>query len=320
MLSNYLFGQGDAVLELRDVVKEYGRVRALDGMSWQARPGVVTGFLGPNGAGKSTALRVLLGLDRPDQGQALVLGRQYAERRAPLHEIGSLLDARAVAPRRSARSHLLALARSNGIAAARVDHVLGVCGLESVADRPAGQFSLGMGQRLGVAGALLGDPAVLVLDEPVNGLDPDGIIWIRELLRALAAEGRTVLLSSHLMSEMAMTAEDLVVVGRGRLLAQTTVAEVVAAAGGGQVVVRTPEPQRLAVLLQERGLSAEPDATEPTRLTVAGTTTDDVGRLAAQHGLTVLELTAVQASLEQAYLALTAGEAQYTGSLTEVAA
>jgi ABC-2 type transport system ATP-binding protein len=307
-------GRSRIVLELQDVVKEYGTTRALDGMSWQARPGVVTGFLGPNGAGKSTALRVLLGLDRPDRGQGLVLGRPYAQRRAPLHEVGSLLDAKAVAPRRGARPHLLALARSNGISASRVQAVLEVCGLEDVADRPVGQFSLGMGQRLGVAGALLGDPAVLVLDEPVNGLDPEGIIWIRELLRALADEGRTVLLSSHLMTEMAMTAQDLVVVGRGRLIAQTTVPEVIAAAGGGQVTVRTPAPAKLAGLLRSRGLEPQPDVGEPTRLRVAGSSTDDVGRLAAQHGVIVLELTAVQASLEQAYLELTAGAAEYTGT------
>jgi ABC-2 type transport system ATP-binding protein len=195
-----------------------------------------------------------------------------------------------------------------------VQAVLEVCGLEDVADRPVGQFSLGMGQRLGVAAALLGDPAVLVLDEPVNGLDPEGIIWIRELLRALADEGRTVLLSSHLMTEMAMTAQDLVVVGRGRLIAQTTVPEVIAAAGGGQVTVRTPAPAKLAGLLRSRGLEPQPDVGEPTRLRVAGSSTDDVGRLAAQHGVIVLELTAVQASLEQAYLELTAGAAEYTGT------
>ena len=230
------------MLELQDIVKRYGTTTAVDGLSMTARPGAVTGFLGPNGAGKSTALRVLLGLDRPDQGRALVLGRPYAERRAPLQEVGALLDAKAVAPRRGARPHLLALARSNGIPVRRVQQVLDVCGLTDVADRPVGQYSLGMGQRLGIAAALLGDPPVLVLDEPVNGLDPEGIIWIRTLLRSLADEGRTVLLSSHLMTEMALNAEDLVVVARGRLVAQTTVEEVVRRAGGGRVSVRTPDP------------------------------------------------------------------------------
>ena len=302
------------VLELQDVVKRYGETTAVDGLSLTARPGAVTGFLGPNGAGKSTALRVLLGLDRPDEGRALVLGRPYADRRAPLHEVGALLDAKAVAPRRGARPHLLALARSNGIPARRVQEVLEVCGLAEVADRPVGSYSLGMGQRLGIAAALLGDPPVLVLDEPVNGLDPEGIIWIRTLLRSLASEGRTVLLSSHLMSEMAMTAQDLVVVGRGRLIAQTTVEEVVARAGGGRVTVRSPESGRLTSLLRGAGLDPVADTDDPTRLHLSGVRTDDVGRLAAQHGITVLELSEQQGSLEQAYLEMTAGAAQYRGS------
>ena len=300
------------MLELQDVTKRYGGTTAVDGLSFTARPGAVTGFLGPNGAGKSTALRVLLGLDRPDAGRALVAGRPYADRRAPLHEVGSLLDAKGVAPRRGARPHLLALARSNGIAAARVDAVLERCGLTAVADRPAGTFSLGMGQRLGLAVALLGDPPVLVLDEPVNGLDPEGIIWIRTLLRSLAAEGRTVLLSSHLMSEMAMTADALVVVGRGRLIAQTTVADVVGRAAGGRVEVRSTEPDRLRALLREDGLDVQ--AGEAGRLLVTATTTDEVGRLAARHAVTLLELTAVQGSLEEAYLQMTADAAQYVGA------
>jgi len=305
------------VLELQDVTKRYGSTTAVDGLSFLARPGAVTGFLGPNGAGKSTALRVLLGLARPDAGRALVSGRPYADRRAPLHEVGSLLDAKAVAPRRGARPHLLALARSNGIPAAQVDAVLERCGLAEVADRPAGTFSLGMGQRLGLAAALLGDPPVLVLDEPVNGLDPEGIIWIRTLLRSLAAEGRTVLLSSHLMSEMAITAEDLVIVGRGRLIAQTTVAEVVERASGGRVDVRTSEPDRLRAVLRQEGLEVQ-DA-EGGRLLVTATRTDDVGRLAARHAITLLELTAVQGSLEEAYLQLTADAAQYVGAVTSTA-
>ena len=301
------------MLELQDVVKRYGSVTAVDGLSLTARPGAVTGFLGPNGAGKSTALRVLLGLDRPDEGQALVDGSPYAQRRAPLHEVGALLDAKAVSPRRGARPHLLALARSNGIAVRRVQEVLGVCGLEDVADRPVGQYSLGMGQRLGIAAALLGDPPVLVLDEPVNGLDPDGIIWIRELLRSLAREGRTVLLSSHLMSEMAMTATDLVVIGRGRLITQTTVAQVIDSAAGTAVRVRTPDPERLTRVLRDAGLAVEPDE-DPPSLLVRTATTDHVGRLAAAQGVVLLELTRRQASLEDAYLQLTREVAQYRGS------
>ncbi len=302
------------MLELQDVVKRYGETTAVDRLSLTARPGAVTGFLGPNGAGKSTALRVLLGLDRPDEGRVLVRGRPYTERRAPLHEVGALLDAKAVAPRRGARPHLLALARSNGIPARRVQEVLAVCGLEDVADRPVGQYSLGMGQRLGIAAALLGVPPVLVLDEPVNGLDPEGIIWIRTLLRSLASEGRTVLLSSHLMSEMAMTASDLVVIGRGRLIAQTTVEEVVTRAGGARVTVRTPDRGRLASLLAAAGRDAVADPDDATRLQVSGARTDDVGRLAATHGITVLELSAQQGSLEQAYLELTSAAVQYRGS------
>ncbi|RJK94205.1 ATP-binding cassette domain-containing protein [Vallicoccus soli] len=300
------------MIVLEDVVKRYGDHVAVDGLTLTARPGVVTGFLGPNGAGKSTSLRVLLGLDRPDRGTALVAGVPYASLRAPLHLVGALLDARAVAPRRGARPHLLALARSNGISARRVDEVLGLCGLEAVAERPAGGYSLGMAQRLGIAAALLGDPPVLVLDEPVNGLDPDGIIWIRELLRGLAAEGRTVLLSSHLMSEMAVTAEDLVVVGRGRLVAQTTVRAVVEAADEGGVLVRTPDAGAFATLLRARGLSARAEGGEVVR--VRGTRTDEVGEIAAAHRVTLLELSPQRATLEEAYLRLTRGAVQFRGA------
>ncbi|MGY1700245.1 ABC transporter ATP-binding protein [Geodermatophilus sp. SYSU D00766] len=299
------------------LVKHYGPTCALDGLSFTARPGTVTGFLGPNGAGKSTALRILLALDRADAGTATVAGVRYGDLRAPLHLVGSLLDAQAVAPRLSARAHLSALGRSNGIRAGRVGEVLATCGLEEVASRPVGGFSLGMSQRLGLAGALLGDPAVLVLDEPVNGLDPEGIIWIRGLLQDLAAEGRTVLLSSHLMSEMAMTAHDLVVIGRGRLLAQTTVAEVTARAEGTGVRVRTPDPQTLADLLQARGLEVTADGPRVDdggdALWVRAGSTDEVGRIAAEHAVTLLELSARQGSLEDAYLQLTADAAQYRG-------
>jgi ABC-2 type transport system ATP-binding protein len=303
-----------AVLQVEDLVKSYDGRRAVDGLSFTARPGAVTGFLGPNGAGKSTSLRVLLGLDRPDRGRALIDGEPYARMRAPLHRVGSLLDARAVVARRGARPHLLALARSNGISAARVQQVLDLCGLSEVADEPAGQFSLGMGQRLGIAGALLGDPPVLVLDEPVNGLDPDGIIWIRELLRSLADQGRTVLLSSHLMSEMAMTATDLIIIGRGALIAQTTVADVLDSAPGSGVTVRTPDEARLRQVLTAAGLTVSRDEQQPLALLVQGASTDQVGRLAAAHGLVLLELSRREASLEEAYLQLTRDAAQYRGS------
>jgi ABC-2 type transport system ATP-binding protein len=213
------------VIEIRDLSKRYGPTAAVDALSFDIRPGAVTGFLGPNGSGKSTTMRLILGLDTPDSGQALIGGRRYRELRWPLREVGALLEARAFHPGRSARSHLAALAASNGIARSRVDEVLSMVGLESAARRRAGKFSLGMAQRLGIAAALLGNPGALLLDEPVNGLDPEGIRWIRDLLKSLAAEGRIVLISSHLISEMALTAERLVVIGRGRLLADTTVAE-----------------------------------------------------------------------------------------------
>ncbi len=213
------------VIQIRDLSKRYGPTVAVDTLSFDIRPGAVTGFLGPNGSGKSTTMRLILGLDAPDSGQALIGGRRYRELRWPLHEVGALLEARAFHPGRSARSHLAALAASNGIARSRVDEVLSMVGLESAARRRAGKFSLGMAQRLGIAAALLGNPGALLLDEPVNGLDPEGIRWIRGLLKSLAAEGRIVLVSSHLISEMALTAERLIVIGRGRLLADTTVAE-----------------------------------------------------------------------------------------------
>jgi ABC-2 type transport system ATP-binding protein len=302
------------MLELREVVKRYGAKTAVDHLSFQARPGRVTGFLGPNGAGKSTALRVLLGLDRPDSGQALIDGRPYARSRVPLHRVGSLLDARAVVPRRGGRPHLQALARSNGISMKRVREVLELCGLSDVAERPAGQYSLGMSQRLGIAGALLGDPPVLVLDEPVNGLDPEGIIWIRNLLRSLADEGRTVLLSSHLMTEMAMTAQDLVVIGRGQLITQTTVAAVINDAEGNTVRVRTPDADRFATLLRGEGLSVRTDHADPTHLRIRAGDTDSIGRLAASHAVTLLELSPQRVSLEEAYLQLTEDSAEYRGA------
>jgi ABC-2 type transport system ATP-binding protein len=228
------------VIEAVDLTKNYGRKRAVDGLSFTVRPGIVTGFLGPNGSGKSTTMRLILGLDRPSQGDVRVNGKHYRDHAAPLHEVGALLEARSVHPGRSARNHLLALAQTHGIARRRVDELIDLVGLHDVAKKRAGQFSLGMGQRLGIATALLGDPSTVMLDEPVNGLDPEGIHWMRNLLKRLAAEGRTVFVSSHLMSEMALTAEHLIVVGRGRLIADTSVAAFIDQAARNTVRVRSP--------------------------------------------------------------------------------
>src|SRR4051795_9446647 len=286
----------------RNLTKIYGRTAAVDGISFTVEPGLVTGFLGPNGVGKSTTMRMVLGLDRPTAGEVLVGGRRYDSYDAPLHEVGALLDARAVHPNRTARSHLLALAASNGIGPRRVDEVLGLVGLDEVARRRAGRFSLGMSQRLGIAAALLGDPEIILMDEPVNGLDPEGIRWIRELLRGLAAEGRTVFVSSHLMSEMAVTADHLVIIGRGRLLADVSMADMTASVVP-VVHVRTAQPDRLAALLAGPGVTVE--QTEPGLMSVRGRTADEIARSALDHHVLVTELTPVHASLEDAYLTLT---------------
>jgi len=298
------------VIEARGLTKRYGAKTAVDDLSFTVRPGSVTGFLGPNGAGKSTTMRLLLGLDRPSAGEALVNGRRYREHRAPLREVGALLEARAVHPGRSARAHLVALARTEGVPVRRVDEVLDLVGLTAVARKRVGGFSLGMGQRLGMATALLGDPATVMLDEPVNGLDPDGVLWIRTLLRGLAAEGRAVLVSSHLMSEMALTADHLVVVGRGRLLADTTVAELVARTQNGSVDVRSPQAQRLAALLEGAGAVATP-GDQPDVLEVRGADAPRIGELAAQHGVVLHGLHERQTSLEEAYMALTRDSREY---------
>ncbi|WP_151082571.1 ATP-binding cassette domain-containing protein [Nocardioides cynanchi] len=302
------------MIEVREVSKRYARTVALDKMSFEVRPGVVTGFLGPNGAGKSTTFRILLGLDRPDEGSGRVLGRRYADLPRPMTRVGVLLDARAVAPRLSARNHLLALARSNGLSRSRVDEMLELSGLAGAADRAVGRFSLGMAQRLGIAAALLGDPPVLMLDEPVNGLDPDGILWLRELLRDLAAEGRTVFLSSHLMSEVALTATDLVVVGAGRVIAETTVDEVVDRASESGVTVRSPELHLFAEVLRARGFDCTALQEDPPAVLVRGCRTDDVGQVAAEHGIVLHELAPRRASLEDAYFELTRNAAQYQSS------
>ena len=291
------------MIEARGLTKTYGEKLAVDDLSFTVRPGIVTGFLGPNGAGKSTTMRMMLGLDRPTSGSVLVNGRPYADHVAPLHEVGALLEARAVHPGRSARNHLRVLAATCGIGRTRVEQVLDMVGLTDVADQRVSGFSLGMGQRLGVAAALLGDPQTLVLDEPVNGLDLDGIRWIRSLLTRLAGEGRTVFLSSHLMSEMAVTAEHVIVVGKGRLLRDQPMAEFIREATVESVRVRTPDPARLADGLRSTGATVH--VTGPETFTVEGATSQEIGTLAGEAGITLWELAAQTGSLEDAYMALT---------------
>jgi ABC-2 type transport system ATP-binding protein len=298
------------MIELHDVTKRYGSTVAVDHLSFEVRPGEVTGFLGPNGAGKSTTMRMIIGLDDPSAGRVTVDGRTYRDLRFPLRHVGALLDAKAVHPGRTARDHLRWLADANGIGRRRVDEVLELVGLAGVADRRTGGFSLGMGQRLGIATALLGDPDTLLLDEPVNGLDPEGIQWIRQLLRSLADEGRSIMVSSHLMSEMAQTADRLVVIGRGRLIAEGTVTEVVQGSVSGHVRVDSDEPHRLAALLADRGAlaSGQPDGS----LQVTGLDARDVGIVAAAAGITLYELTPQSASLEDAFFELTRDATEYT--------
>jgi len=298
------------MIQATGLTKRYGDTTAVDGLSFTVRPGVVTGFLGPNGAGKSTTMRMIVGLDRPSAGTVTVNGKPYARHRAPLGEVGSLLDARAVHPGRPARDHLLAQARTHGLGRRRVEEVIEATGLGPVARRRAGTFSLGMGQRLGIASALLGDPQTLILDEPVNGLDPEGVVWVRTLLRGLAAEGRTVLLSSHLMSEMALTADHLVVLGRGRVIADAPLTEIVARAQTATVRVRTPQAAELAAALERRPGAAVVSAERDT-LDVTGCTAPEVAAVAAAAGVDVHELAPVQTSLEDAYMRLTADAVEY---------
>ena len=300
------------MIEAVGLAKRYGDVKAVDGLSFTVPAGAVTGFLGPNGAGKSTTMRMILGLDTPSAGSVTVNGRPYTAYQRPLREVGALLDAKAVAGGRSARNHLRWLALSNGVARSRVQEVLRQVGLVSAADKRVGGFSLGMAQRLGIAAALLGDPPVLMFDEPVNGLDPEGVAWIRSLLKSLAAEGRTVFLSSHLMSEMALTADRLVVIGRGRLIAETTVAGLLAGGTGNYIRVRSPEADTLAALLAARGanVAREPDGA----LRVTDTTLDEVGQIARDQGLGLLELSAHQMSLEQRYMELTRDATDYSAA------
>ncbi|SEH50444.1 ABC-2 type transport system ATP-binding protein [Mycolicibacterium rutilum] len=301
------------MIELAGLTKVFGRTRAVDDLTCTIEPGLVTGFLGPNGAGKSTTMRMILGLDHPTSGTATINGRAYRRLADPLRSVGALLDARQAHPNRSARNHLRWIAASNRIPTKRVDEVLEMVGLGTVAGKRVGTLSLGMSQRLGIAAALLGDPPVLLFDEPVNGLDPEGIRWVRTLMRSLAAEGRTVFVSSHLLAEMANTADRLVVIGRGRLIASTTVSEFVGRSGAGAVRVRSPQASSLQRVLAEAGLAAQSDATG-SALVVTGTTTDVIGDLAARNGITLHELSARQASLEEAYMALTDGAVEYRTS------
>ena len=290
------------------LTKTYGPKTAVDHLSFTVEPGRVTGFLGPNGAGKSTTMRMVLGLDRPTSGSVTVNGRSYAESPAPLREVGALLEARALHPGRSARNHLRWLAASNGIPRTRIDEVLDLVGLESVADQRVGRFSLGMGQRLGIAVALLGDPPVVVLDEPVNGLDPEGIRWVRTLARELAGQGRTVLVSSHLMSEMALTADHLLVVGRGRMLADCSMADFIADHAASYVRVRSPRTADAEALLRGRGLDVDRHGEE---LRVQGLDAAGIGELLGGAGLHLHELSLVQSSLEDAFMTLTADSVEY---------
>ncbi|WP_328895321.1 ATP-binding cassette domain-containing protein [Streptomyces sp. NBC_00236] len=293
-----------------ELTKRYGDATVVQDLDFTVRPGTVTGFLGPNGAGKSTTMRMLLGLDAPTRGRSTIGGRAYATHSAPLTEVGALLEARSVHPGRTAFHHLMALAHTHGIPRSRVEHVLDLAGLTGVAGKRVKGFSLGMGQRLGIAAAMLGDPATLILDEPVNGLDPEGVLWIRTLLRSLATEGRTVLVSSHLMSEMALTADHLVIIGRGRLLADTTVADFVATAGGTAVKVVTPRASDLRDLLRGPGIDITAEE-GPDRLEIRGTDSAHIGRVAAAHAIPLYELTPLAASLEQAFMDLTQESVEY---------
>jgi ABC-2 type transport system ATP-binding protein len=301
------------MIEAVGLTKRFGEKVAVDSLSFTIRPGVVTGFLGPNGSGKSTTMRMLLGLDRPSAGSATVNGRTYVAHHAPMCEVGALLEARAIHTGRSARNHLLALAATNGIGLRRVDEVIGLVGLDSVASKRAGGFSLGMGQRLGIATALLGDPATLILDEPVNGLDPEGILWIRTLLKSLAAEGRTVFVSSHLMSEMAVTASHLIVIGQGRLIADSSVADLTAQASRDVVMVRTEDAVRLHGLLARDGVGIT--ASDSDRLVVTGLTSTAIGRVAADARIPLVELTPQQASLEEAFMEITKDAVEFNATV-----
>jgi len=301
------------MIEAHQLTKRYGEKTAVDRLDFTVRPGTVTGFLGPNGAGKSTTMRMIIGLDAPTSGSVIVNGRRYAEHSSPLQEVGALLEAKSVHPGRSAFNHLAVQAYTHGIPRRRVNEVIELTGLQSVANKRAGGFSLGMGQRLGIAAALLGDPATVMLDEPVNGLDPEGVLWIRNLLTALAADGRTVFVSSHLMTEMALVADHLIIVGRGRLLADTTVRDLVRHAGGDTVTVATADPARLREILAGPGIEIT-GRTGSEELQVAGMSARAIGLKAAEHGIALFELTERTVSLEDAFMELTRDAVEYHGT------
>jgi ABC-2 type transport system ATP-binding protein len=302
----------DATIEVTGLRKRFGPAVALDGMTFTVAPGKVTGFVGPNGAGKSTTIRVILGLDTPEEGQALVGGHSYQQLRHPLRHVGALVDAAALQPSRSGRNHLLWMARSQKMTTSRVDEVIELVGLTSAARRKAGGFSLGMRQRLGIAAAMLGDPAVLILDEPFNGMDPEGIIWIRRFLRSLAAEGRAVLVASHLMGELQDMADQVVVIGRGKVLADATVDELVARVSGDQVLLRTPASAEAAKALERaRAVATVMDA---NTLAVSGIAAQRVVEVLGEAGVAFSEVTAQRATLEDVYLQLTGGETEFRAS------
>ncbi|AJE38801.1 ABC transporter ATP-binding protein [Streptomyces nodosus] len=300
------------MIDVQHLTKRYGDKTAVDRLDFTVSPGTVTGFLGPNGAGKSTTMRMIVGLDAPTSGSVTVAGRRYARHSAPLQEVGALLEAKSMHPGRSAFHHLMAQAHTHGIPRRRVEEVIEMTGLQAVAKKRAGAFSLGMGQRLGIASALLGDPATVMLDEPVNGLDPEGVLWIRNLLIGLAAEGRTVFVSSHLMSEMALVADHLIIVGRGRLLADTSVQDLVRQAGGDTVKVATASPARLRDLLVGPGVEITGRAGSE-ELQVTGLSARAIGVKAAEAGIALFELTSASVSLEEAFMALTGDSVEYHG-------
>lgn len=298
------------MIEVQDLTKKYGPTVAVDHLTFEVKPGTVTGFLGPNGAGKSTTMRMILGLDNPTTGRALIDGHPYADLKRPLTQVGALLDANWIHPNRSAGAHLRWMAASNGLSTKRVDEVLDAVGLSNVAGKAAGKFSLGMKQRLGIAGALLGDPQVLLFDEPVNGLDPEGILWIRQFMKALAGAGRTVFVSSHLLSEMSLTADHLVVIGRGRLIADAATADFIAQSTQTSVKVRSPQLDQFAAVLAGQNLQVIP---ADGHLSVIGAEIERVGDLAAASGITLHELSTVRGSLEEAFMQLTGDAVEYGG-------
>ena len=302
------------MIEAQSLTKRYGSKTAVDDISFTIPPGSVTGFLGPNGAGKSTTMRMIMGLDRPTHGTVTVNGKPYARHRSPLSEVGALLDAKAIHPGRSARSHLRTMAATHGISTRRVDDVSDMTGLSSVATKRVGGFSLGMGQRLGIASAMLGDPRTLILDEPVNGLDPEGVLWVRHLVRELASEGRTVFLSSHLMSEMAQTADHLLVIGRGKILTAGPVQDVIDSVSGTSIRVRSPRAAELARLAARDGVTIT--SSEAGTLELRGTTAEAIGEAAAAHGIVLHELSQQRASLEDAYMSLTQDSVEYRSETT----